>query len=42
MGGEDLELDASVDWLKAGGEMQLRVAHLKEEIQLYLNNLAFN
>lgn len=34
MGSKDLELNASVDWLKAGGEMQLREAHLREEIQL--------
>lgn len=28
-----MELDASVDRLKAGGEMQLRVAHLREKIK---------
>lgn len=31
MGGEDLELDASVYWLEAGGEMQLSVTHLEED-----------
>lgn len=41
MGGEHLELDATVDWLKAGGEMQLRVAHLKENIKSSFNDEAF-
>lgn len=30
-GGEDLELDASVDGLEADGEMQLRATNLEEE-----------
>lgn len=34
LGSEDLELDASVDWLKAGGKMQLRVAHLKDKYSI--------
>lgn len=32
LGGEDLELDASVDRLEAGGEMQLSVTDLEEEM----------
>lgn len=31
LGGEDLELDASVDRLEAGGEMQLSVTHLEND-----------
>lgn len=39
--GEDLELDASVDWLEAGGEMQLRVTNLKDNKKLYVVFIAF-
>lgn len=32
LGRENLELDASVYWLEAGGEMQLSVANLEKEM----------
>lgn len=31
LGGEDLELDASIHWLEAGGEMQLSVTNLEDD-----------
>lgn len=32
LGSENLELDASVYWLEAGGEMQLSVTDLEDEM----------